>query len=55
MVKTTLSILAVVIIIRGIAGLIPNWTWANEVQWIAIAEIVLGVISFAISNSQKHS
>jgi len=54
-VKATLSILGVLIIVRGVIGLVPNWTWGNETQWIAIVEIVLGVIGFAIANSQKNA
>jgi hypothetical protein len=53
MLKKILFVLSVLLIARGIVALIPGWTWAGEMEWIAVGEIVIGVICFALASSQK--
>jgi len=53
MLKRVLFILSIFLIARGVCALIPGWTWAGEIEWIAVAEIVIGVIAFTFVNSSK--
>ncbi len=51
--KTVLMIVGVVLILMGIAALIPAWTWASEPQWHAIVKIVLGLIGVYVAATDK--
>jgi hypothetical protein len=53
MLKKILFILSIFLIVRGVCALVPGWTWAGETEWIAVAEIVIGVITFTFANSPK--
>jgi hypothetical protein len=46
-------IVGVLLILMGIAGLIPSWTWASEPSWHAIVKIVIGLISVYVSATDK--
>jgi len=41
-------------VLMGIATLVPRWVFANGAEWYGIAQIVIGVIAFAISYSKKN-
>jgi len=51
--KTVLLIIGVVLVLMGIAALIPGWTIATEPAWHAIAKIVIGAIAFIVAVSDK--
>lgn len=53
MAKTTLIILGIIIVLMGVAGLIPGWELATEPVWHAIAKIVIGVIAIWIGAADK--
>ena len=55
MIRRILWVLSILLIARGIIALIPGWTWAGETEWLGVAEIVIGVVCFALSSSQKTS
>ena len=54
MVRTTLKLVAFLLIVMGIATLIPRWTWAAGAGWYGIAKIAVGVVVFAIAYSAKN-
>ena len=54
MVRTTLKLVAFLLIIMGIATLIPRWTWAAGADWYGIVKIAIGVIGFAVAYSAKN-
>lgn len=51
--KTVLAIIGVVILLMGIAALIPSWELATEPTWHAIVKIVIGVIALAVAAGDK--
>ena len=53
--RVVLGILAVVVVLMGVAALIPSWSIATEPAWHAWAKIVIGVIGLiiAISDSKE--
>jgi len=48
MIRTYLLIIAIVLILMGIAGLIPYFTWATEPLWHSIVKIAIGLFSIAL-------
>lgn len=53
--KTVLLIVGIVLVLMGIAALIPSWTMASEPTWHAVAKIIIGVIAFIVSVSDKKA
>lgn len=53
MAKKTMTVLAVFLVIRGFLSLVPNITWATEVQWLGITEIVIGLGALGLCNLRK--
>lgn len=53
MVRTTLRLTSFLMVLMGIATLVPRWVFANGAEWYGIAQIVIGVIAFAVSYSKK--
>jgi len=51
--KTVLMIVGIVVILMGIAGLVPSWTLATEPAWHAVVKIIIGIVSVAVSASDK--
>jgi len=51
--KTTLLIVGVLLVLMGIAAMIPAWTMASEPQWHAIVKIVIGLVSIYIARVDK--
>ena len=51
--KITLKIVSILLIVMGIAVLIPSWTWSAGPEWYGIVKIALGVIAFGIASSDK--
>jgi len=52
--KLTLKVISLILIVMGIIALVPSWTWFGSVaEWVAIVEIGIGVIGFAISYSDR--
>lgn len=52
--KTVLTVIGVVLLLLGIAGLIPSWTWAAVPAWYAVAEIIVGLIAMGVAASDKQ-
>lgn len=44
--KKVLLVLSVLLILMGIATLIPRWTFASGAAWYGIVQIVLGAVCF---------
>jgi len=53
--KTTLLVVGVVLLLMGIAGLIPSWELATEPAWHAWVKILIGVVSIGVSVSDKEA
>lgn len=53
--KTWLMIVGVLLILMGIAGMIPGWTLATEPIWHAVAKVLVGIISVWVSAADKRS
>lgn len=51
--KTVLMIVGIVLILMGIAALIPSWDWATEPTWHAVAKIVIGLIGVGVAAADK--
>lgn len=52
--KLTLKVVSLIFIIMGIIALVPTWMWYGSVaEWVAISQIAIGVIGFAIAYSDK--
>lgn len=51
--KTWLMIIGVLLLLMGIAGMIPSWTWATEPMWHAVVKAVLGLIAIYVSATDK--
>lgn len=52
--KLALKIVSLILIILGIIGLVPTWTWFGTVaEWVGVVEIAAGVIGFAIAYSDR--
>jgi len=47
--KITLGIIGVLLILMGIAALIPSWTFSNAPTWYAWVKIVIGVIALIVT------
>ncbi len=47
--------LAIYLIVRGFISLIPSVTWANQVEWLGIVEVVLGVGALVLDGYKKRS
>lgn len=54
MIRTTLRLTSFLMVLMGIATLVPRWVFANGAEWYGIAQIVIGVIAFAVSYSKKN-
>ncbi len=53
--KTVLLIVGIIVILMGIAGLVPSWTMASEPFWHAILKIVVGIIAVGVSIADKKA
>lgn len=53
--RTVLIFVGVVLVLMGIAALIPSWTLATEPAWHAVAKIVIGAISVIVAVSDKKA
>jgi len=51
--KTVLMIVGVLAVLVGIVGLVPSWTIASMPAWLAVVEIVIGLISIYVSAMDK--
>lgn len=51
--KTVLMIVGVLLVLMGVAALIPAWTIADEPSWHAIVKIVIGLVSIYVSATDK--
>ncbi|MEI8143601.1 MAG: hypothetical protein WCG48_03245 [Candidatus Berkelbacteria bacterium] len=51
--KAVLTIIGIVLVLMGIAALVPSWTLATEPMWHAWAKIVIGVIAVGVAISDK--
>ncbi|HOX40809.1 MAG TPA: hypothetical protein PK263_01280 [bacterium] len=51
--KTLLAIIGVVLVLMGIAALIPSWTMADVPAWHAWVEIVVGVVAVYVASTDK--
>lgn len=51
--RIVLGILGVIVVLMGIAALIPSWTWSTEPAWHAWVKIVIGVIALIIAISDS--
>ena len=51
--RVVLALVGVVLVLMGIAGLVPSWHIANEPAWLAIVKIILGLISVVATAMDK--
>lgn len=51
--KTVLIIVGVLVLLMGIAALVPSWTLATEPAWHAWVKIVVGVIAIWVGAADK--
>lgn len=51
--RVVLGIVAVLLVLMGIAALIPSWTLATEPAWHSWAKIVVGVVALIIAISDS--
>ncbi len=51
--KTVLIIIGVLVLLMGIAGLIPAWEMATEPAWHAIVKIVVGLVGIYVGATDK--
>ena len=48
-----MTVLAVFLIVRGFLTLVPSVSWASEVEWLGIVEIVLGLAALGLNNLKR--
>ena len=53
--KTVLMILGIVIALMGISGLISSMNFANMPVWLAIVELIVGIIAIGVSAMDKQA
>lgn len=46
--KIVLIIVSIIIILMGVAALIPSWELASEPSWHAIVKIIIGLIGLYV-------
>lgn len=51
--KAVLAIVGIVLVLMGIAALIPSWELATEPAWHAWAKVIIGVIAVGVSIADK--
>ncbi len=51
--KSVLMLVGIILLLMGIAALIPSWTWATVPAWHAWIEIVVGLIMVWVSAADK--
>ncbi len=51
--RTVLLIVSILLVLMGIAGLVPNWELATEPLWHAIAKVLVGVVGLAVAITDK--
>jgi len=51
--KTVLMVVGLVVLLMGIAALVPSWTMSIEPLWHAWAKIVIGAIAMYVSATDK--
>lgn len=51
--KTVLMIVGTLLILMGVAGVIPSLTIAIEPMWHAIAKIIIGIVSVGVAATDK--
>ncbi len=52
--KKVLLIISVLLILMGIATLIPRWTFASGASWYGIAQIVIGAVAFTTGYLERN-
>ena len=53
--KTVLMIVGILLLLMGIAAVIPSWELASEPMWHSIAKMVIGVIAIIVSAADKQA
>lgn len=53
--KWTLIIVGILVLIMGIAGLLPDVTMGTEPEWHAALKIIIGLVAIAIGFMEKKS
>lgn len=53
--RIVLGIVSVLVVLMGVAALIPSWTLATEPAWHSWAKIIIGIVALiiAISDSKE--
>lgn len=51
--RIVLGIVAVLLVLMGVAALIPSWTLATEPAWHSWAKIVIGVVALIVAISDS--
>jgi len=51
--RKLLLVVSILLIIMGVATLIPRWTFASGDAWYGIVQIVIGVLAFATGYLDK--
>lgn len=51
--KKWLMIIGVLILLMGIAGMIPSITIATEPMWHAVVKVIVGIVAIYISSTDK--
>jgi len=51
--KTVLIIIGVLVLLMGIAGVIPVWGMVTEPTWHAIVKIVVGLVGIYVGATDK--
>ena len=51
--RTVLMIVGIVMVLMGIAGLVPGWTMATEPAWHAVVKIVVGIVAVAVAAADR--
>lgn len=49
--KTILSIVAILVILMGIAAIVPSWV--EQPIWYSIVQLIIGVIALTVAVSDK--
>ena len=52
--KSFLMIVGVLLLLMGIAGMIPSLTIATEPMWHAVVKVLIGIVSIWVSAADKR-
>ena len=53
--KTVLIIISIVVLLMGVAGLVPNLNMGTEPQWHALLKIVIGAYGAYVGYGEKST